>query len=55
MSDAARAVLLGHGGMPEGMVDLVMEKAGTQAGRLDWAAIDRAGRQRLGYPIRITV
>ncbi|HLW26609.1 MAG TPA: L,D-transpeptidase family protein [Kiloniellales bacterium] len=41
--------------MPEGMIDLVLEKAGAQAGRLDWAAIERAGRQRLGYPIRITV
>lgn len=41
--------------MPEGMIDLVLEKAGAQAGRLNWAAVDRAGRQRLGYPIRITV
>lgn len=41
--------------MPEGLVDMVLEKAGAQAGRLNWAAIERAGRQRLGYPIRITV
>ena len=30
MSDAARAVLLGHGGMPEGMVDAVRHITGCE-------------------------
>ncbi|HLS67977.1 MAG TPA: L,D-transpeptidase family protein [Kiloniellales bacterium] len=41
--------------MPDDLVDRVLEAAGAQAGRLDWAAVENAGRQRRGYPIRITL
>lgn len=40
--------------MPADLVDRVLSVAGTQTGRLDWTAIERAGMERRGYPIRIT-
>lgn len=40
--------------LPSKVVDLVLEVAGDQAGRLDWSRIRRATVERRGYPIRIT-
>lgn len=40
--------------MPADLIDRVLETAGAQSGRLNWAAIERAGQERRGYPVRIT-
>ena len=38
---------------PEGLRELVTQAAGSQAGRLDWARIERAARRRSGVPTAI--
>lgn len=40
--------------MPAEMINQVIARAGAQVGRLDWAAIEKAGLERRGYPIRVT-
>ena len=37
-----------------GLADLIRERAGARAAQLDWQAIERADRQRLGIPMQIT-
>jgi L,D-transpeptidase ErfK/SrfK len=36
------------------LADLIREQAGAHAAQLDWQAIERADRQRLGIPVQIT-
>lgn len=40
---------------PNGLRETVRKAAGKQVGRIDWAAVDRAGQKRLGIPTRITI
>jgi len=37
-----------------GLRDLIMRKAGGEAGRIDWSVVDAAERRRDGVPVRIT-
>ena len=40
--------------IPPHLDDLVAKAAGNQLGRINWAAVDRAARERSGIPVRIT-
>ncbi|MFD1380233.1 L,D-transpeptidase family protein [Fodinicurvata halophila] len=41
--------------LPENLIDRVMRAAGTEKGRLNWQAIDKAGMERRGYPVQVNV